>query len=158
MGIDGTLSRRELLREGLTLAAVATIAAAALRAWRDRNRYDDLDGCHGCHGCHWLSSSSLAVTAVTGCHRLSSLSQAVTGCHSWVAARHTSMALFKFSIETAQVSWLRSINVALSIWLVRCGPVLKLLYSSSSIATVINSGTQFITYVLREGLSFCTQI
>jgi hypothetical protein len=47
MGIDGTLSRRELLREGLTLAAVATIAAAALRAWRDRNRYDDLDGALG---------------------------------------------------------------------------------------------------------------
>lgn len=37
-------TRREVLREGLTLAAVAAVASAAIRAWRNRNCYDDLDG------------------------------------------------------------------------------------------------------------------
>lgn len=40
---DG-MSRREVLRDGLTLASVVGFAYAAASAWRDRHKIDDLDG------------------------------------------------------------------------------------------------------------------
>ena len=38
------MSRRDVLREGLSLASVVGFACAATSAWRNRHKIDDLDG------------------------------------------------------------------------------------------------------------------